>query len=329
MRGKRLGLVLRMRHLFTTSWASCNSQVSVENKAGWRCPHAENWQKTSQPHDIHDHKSSLCLNFTLKSHDLSKQHLFSLFRKAASAQQPVGSVSVSECCQPQRERPRQNGPRPAHPDVCHCGNSPAHFAGPPPLLSTCKSLTVSHYWSSLSHKHTEEVASFLYRFYFGWVYCPSSASFLLCLSCRVICWVVPRVWPTNQRQSQSLTACAGSSPHWVGSSSWVAIGPWSQRALTGCTLLRETQVCWKLTTWPMICFALYVFTFLSSMFSFKIQSKKFKFCMLFVTQDKLITSFEGYIWRIESQSQVWHNVKINKRAIALNGKEKKNFLKKA
>lgn len=113
--------------------------------------------------------------FTLTYHqDLNPVSLsLSLYRKAASAQQPVGFVSVSERRQPQRERPGQDGPCPAHPDLCHCSDSPAHHAGPPPLLSTCKSLTRSVVcmpspcvWifiqsiSSQTHKHTEEMMHF-------------------------------------------------------------------------------------------------------------------------------------------------------------------------
>lgn len=68
----------------------------------------------------------------------------------------MGFVSVSECCQPQRECPRQNGPLPAHWDLCHCSNSPAHCAGAPPFLSACTSLssvlTLFEYLSNLSWK---------------------------------------------------------------------------------------------------------------------------------------------------------------------------------
>lgn len=51
----------------------------------------------------------------------------------------MGFIRVSERRQPQPECPRQDGPRPAHPDLRHCSNSPAHRAGPPPLLSACES----------------------------------------------------------------------------------------------------------------------------------------------------------------------------------------------
>lgn len=175
-------------------------------------------------------------------------------RKAASAQQPVGSVFVSECCQPQRERPRYDGSCPAHPDLCHCSNSPAHHAGPPPLIFTCKFLrhsvicmlsacvwTFIQLIKSQKMKHTEVMRSNQIC-YFGWVHVPSSASFLSFLSSRVIYWAVQRVWPVSRRPSRSPTACAGSSPRWVGSSSWVAIGQWSPKAQMRCTLLRETQV---------------------------------------------------------------------------------------
>lgn len=49
----------------------------------------------------------------------------------------MGFVSVSECCQPQRERPRQDGPNSVRSDLCHRSNSPAHHPGPPPHLSVC------------------------------------------------------------------------------------------------------------------------------------------------------------------------------------------------
>lgn len=176
-------------------------------------------------------------------------------RKAASAQQPVGVVCVSERCQPQRERPKQDGPCPAHPDLRHRSNSPAHSAGPPPLLSACKSLT----WCCLSRYYFNDVWFALDEFSFY----HQHLSFCV-LSPRVICWVVQRAWPTNQRPSRSLTACAGSSPHWVGSSSWVAIGRWSQRAATGCTLLRETQVWPTYRSWPILYLTLPSFFFFFS-----------------------------------------------------------------
>lgn len=56
---------------------------------------------------------------------------------------------------------------------------------------------------------------------------------------RVIFWAVQKVLPPNL----PLTACAGSSPHWVGSSSWAVIGQWIPRSPARYTLLRETQVC--------------------------------------------------------------------------------------
>lgn len=65
------------------------------------------------------------------------------------------------------------------------------------------------------------------------------------LSLRVTCWAVLRVLPTNQKPRRSPTACAGSSLHLGGSSSWAVIGQWSQKTAMGCTLLRETQVCCK------------------------------------------------------------------------------------
>lgn len=62
---------------------------------------------------------------------------------------------------------------------------------------------------------------------------------LFFLLSRVIFWAVQKVLPPNL----PLTACAGSSPHWGGSSSWAVIGQWSPRAPARYTLLRETQVC--------------------------------------------------------------------------------------
>lgn len=62
---------------------------------------------------------------------------------------------------------------------------------------------------------------------------------------RVIFWAVQRMLAPNQ----SPTACTGSSPRWVGSSSWAVIGQWSLRVPVRYTLLRETQVSCRKTRW--------------------------------------------------------------------------------
>ena len=186
----------------------------------------------------------------LKFHDVQTQRLFFLFRKAASAQQPVGFVSVSECCQPQRERPRQNGPRPAHPDVCHCRNSPAHCAGPPPLLSTCKSLTVSHHWSSLSHRgggwfhdicFTLDEFTVHHLHLFSCV-CPAGLSVELCRECgqpvrdKADPWlpalafhpigqaVLPELWLVSEVREHRRSVHFSERPRYVGNE---RVGTWS------------------------------------------------------------------------------------------------------
>lgn len=133
----------------------------------------------------------------------------------------MGFVSVSERCQPQRECASQDGSCSAHTDICNCSYCPADCARPPPLHSTGR------------FKNTEETQKVMYF---------SSMEFTTqhhpLLPHRVIFWAVQRMLAPNQ----SPTACTGSSPRWVGSSSWAVIGQWSLRVPVRYTRLRETQV---------------------------------------------------------------------------------------
>lgn len=152
----------------------------------------------------------------------------SLHRKPAPAQQLVGFVSVSERCQPQRECASQNGSCTAHTDICNCSYCPEDCARAPPLHTTCR------------FKNTEETQKVMY---FSFVEFTTQHHPLP--PHRVTFWAVQRMLAPNQ----SPTACTGSSPRWVGSSSWAVIGQWSLRVPVRYTRLRETQVSCRKTRW--------------------------------------------------------------------------------
>lgn len=82
----------------------------------------------------------------------------------------MGFIRVSERRQPQPERPRQDGPRPVYADLRHCGDGPAHRAGPPPLLSARESFYMLRLLSV--------TISLAFTFVFSFFLFPSSASFL-------------------------------------------------------------------------------------------------------------------------------------------------------